>query len=169
MTAAQFGAYDVIWIGGDCNFGATAPYDPVFANQTTWGSVATGRVEVNTGDPALHAETAGDGNGGPRVYIANEINYLGGLGATATGGMTGVSFSAGCSSVDLSKLTTFGSGFSSTGGVSYDANAITTAGAASPLLAGLCLNCSGPNLQWGQYAHEEIDSFPGATFVALVQ
>jgi hypothetical protein len=85
LTADDFAQYNFLYFGGAWPGPGVTAYDPVRANEAVWGSVVTGRILASTTDPDFHFAEAG-----PTRVIQNYANWAGGLGATATGGRTGL-------------------------------------------------------------------------------
>ena len=155
MTAAQFAAYDLLWVGGDCS-GNAAAYSTIWGNQATWGPAVTGRILLSSVDPFVH-NTAGS-----KLMVSNSVTYLGGLGHSSASGATGMWLSMGCSGVDFAPAApTFGSPLQTTNAGS-NATSYTAAGSASPIFAGICISGCATDLQWGSTSHGYFNSFPAA-------
>jgi hypothetical protein len=168
FTTANFRDYDILWAdAGNCG-PASSILSTLVATQATWGPAVTGRVNLNTADPSLHAPSSA----GAARYISNSVSWLAGLGRTAAGGRTGMFISWQCSlsgstvGAPVEFQPTFGTPFTHASG-GADATAITAAGTVHPILTGITLSSGASNLQWGSYSHGTFTATP-AGFVTLV-
>ncbi len=92
LTTADFGMYDIIWIGGaSCSGSLDATFGPLEDTIAAWGPAVTGRVLVFAGDPDYHGGAAAN------AFFQSAANWLKELGRNADGGRTSLYFSYGCS------------------------------------------------------------------------
>jgi hypothetical protein len=160
MTSDQFAAYDLIWVDGNSCEGRPPIFQALADTQAVWGAAVTGRVALNTADPDFHDQAA---------YIANHLTWLSSLGATASGGRTGMYFSSGCSYFSDNGPPyhdafepTFGSPLRS---ILLNGEPTAIVDAAHPLLAGYPTI---DTLYWSNYCHGGIAAPYPSGFTSLV-
>lgn len=153
MTTADFSRFDVIWFdGGNCV--VTSPlFRAAVETQAAWApAVAAGRAVYTTADHDFH-----DSNADP--VIRASATWLGGLGATAEGGKTGVWFSWSCLMVGSSNAETPASFSTAFPGITIEhtnAESNLTTVPAHPTLVGSTTS----SLRYGNFCHGVITAQP---------
>jgi len=91
LTTADFGMYDIIFIGGSgCSGTLATVHGTAEDTVAAWGPAVTGRVLLDSGDPDLH------GGAAAIAYYQAAVSWLKELGRNADGGRTSLYFSYGC-------------------------------------------------------------------------
>jgi MYXO-CTERM domain-containing protein len=150
LTRANFATYDAIWIdSGSCSIDPTI-FDVARANRAAWTRAVEGRVVVSGADLDFHNTASA------QQLMRQMAAWIGGLGATAEGGSTGLYLSFGCTmynappATPVDVLDAFGA-FAVTG-MSGEPSVID----AHPITAGLTAGV----LAMGQFGHQVIPAFP---------
>ncbi len=154
LTTADFGGYDAIWIDSAVCTGDAGIFATARANRAVWSAAIAGRIIVSGADPDFHA-----GQPGAPEFMRQSAAWVGGLGATAEGGATGLYVSYGCvNAAPADMIDAFGAFTISI------AHADATQVDAHPITVGL----TPANLAWGNFGHQIFTAFP-ASFRSIIR
>jgi cysteine-rich repeat protein len=165
MSTEEFAAHDALWAdGGGCSTDP-AIFGALVETQDVWGPAVTGRIALNTTDPDAHAPTLA----AAVTFIRNHQRWVGGRGATAEGGRTGLYLSTGCvyardggpPHLDAYEPTLGGP--LDTVFVNGEPDGLVVPG--HPLIAGLLL----ADLRWGVFCHGGVGRAIPPDFTPLIR